>query len=84
MWAREAEDRALHLCVLYVPERREVQALGPHSTNKKTEAPGKDGCRATYLASSWLPQLPDPTLPGQGSFWEASGPGACVTTTSGS
>lgn len=46
MWAGEAEDRALYLCVLHVHEPREVQALGPHSANKKTEAPGKGGCRA--------------------------------------
>ena len=59
-----------------VPKPSGVQALSPHFTNKKTEAPGKDRCGAMFYRekpdlSSWLHQLHDHTLLGQCSLWEA-------------
>ena len=47
-----------------IPEPSKVQALSLHFTNKKTEAPGKDGYRAVLYRekpdlSSWPLQLHD-------------------------
>lgn len=49
-----------------VPEPSRVQALSPHFTNKKTEAPGKEPSsteRSQAHLFSWLHQLYDPTCP---------------------
>ena len=49
-----------------VPEPSGVEALSPHFTNKKTEAPGKELSsteRSQAHPSSWVHQLYDPTCP---------------------